>query len=86
MSVLHATIYAGRRRVVPIIITSLTTVAGLFSLATGLGGHSLLWGPVAAAIVWGLVFSTVLTLLIVPLLYRMSMRNSPLGRDVRRAR
>lgn len=73
MSLLHATIYAARRRVIPILITSLTTVAGLFSLAAGLGGSSLIWGPVATAIVWGLVFSTVLTLLVVPLLYRLSM-------------
>ena len=73
MSVLHATVYAARRRVIPILITSLTTVAGLLSLATGLGGKSLLWGPVATAIVWGLVFSTVLTLLVVPLLYRIFM-------------
>ena len=47
MSVLHATIYAARRRVIPILITTMTTIAGLFSLATGLGGKSLLWGPVA---------------------------------------
>ncbi len=73
MSVLHATIYAARRRVVPIVITSLTTIAGLFSLATGLGGHSLVWSPVASAIVWGLAFSTVLTLLSIPLLYRTFM-------------
>ena len=33
MSVLHATVYAARRRVIPILITSLTTVAGLMSLA-----------------------------------------------------
>jgi len=55
MSVLHATIYAARRRVIPILITSMTTIAELFSLATGLGGSSLLWGPVATAIVWGLL-------------------------------
>jgi len=73
MSVLHATVYAARRRVVPILITSVTTIAGLFSLATGLGGRSLLWGPVATAIVWGLAFSTVLTLFVVPLLYRFFM-------------
>ncbi|MGD2083576.1 MAG: efflux RND transporter permease subunit [Chromatiales bacterium] len=73
MSVLHATLYAARRRVIPILITSLTTVAGLFSLATGLGGRSLIWGPVATAIVWGLAFSTVLTLVVVPLLYRIFM-------------
>ncbi len=80
MSVLHATLYAARRRVVPILITSLTTIAGLFSLATGLGGQSLLWGPVATAIVWGLVVSTVLTLFIVPLLYRLFMARSRLAR------
>ncbi|MCG6868533.1 MAG: efflux RND transporter permease subunit [Gammaproteobacteria bacterium] len=74
MSVLHATLYAARRRVIPILITSLTTIAGLFSLATGLGGHSLLWGPVATAIVWGLVVSTCLTLFVIPLLYRLFMR------------
>jgi len=73
MSVLHATLYAARRRVIPILITSLTTIAGLLSLATGLGGKSLIWGPVATAIVWGLAFSTVLTLIVIPLLYRMSM-------------
>jgi len=77
MSLLHSTLYAARRRVIPILITSLTTVAGLFSLATGLGGKSLVWGPVATAIVWGLAFSTVLTLLVVPLLYRLFMRQRP---------
>ena len=61
---------------VPILITTLTTIAGLFSLATGLGGQSLIWGPVATAIVWGLGFSTLLTLFVVPLLYRLSMRGA----------
>ncbi len=73
MSVLHATIYAARRRVIPILITSMTTIAGLFSLAVGLGGESLLWGPVATAIVWGLMVSTALTLFAIPILYRLFM-------------
>jgi multidrug efflux pump subunit AcrB len=81
MSVLHATVYAARRRVIPILITSLTTIAGLFSLATGLGGHSLVWGPVATAIVWGLGFSTLLTLFVIPLLYRFFMGRSRLVRE-----
>jgi multidrug efflux pump subunit AcrB len=76
MSVLHAAVYAARRRVVPILITSVTTVGGLFSLAFGLAGKSLLWGPVAQSIVWGLAFSTVLTLFVIPLLYWMAMRRS----------
>ena len=72
MSLKHATLYAGRRRVVPIMITVMTTIAGLFSLAAGLGGSSLIWGPVATAIVWGLGFSSILTLFVVPILYYLT--------------
>ena len=73
LPVVHAIIAASKRRVVPIIITSMTTIAGLFSLATGLGGSSLIWGPVAASMVWGLIVSTVLTLLFIPVFYRIFM-------------
>ncbi len=73
--VMHAVVWAGRRRVVPVMITSLTTIAGLFSLAIGLGGKSLLWGPIASSIVWGLGVATLLTLFVVPLLYATFMRS-----------
>ncbi|TNF60587.1 MAG: efflux RND transporter permease subunit [Burkholderiales bacterium] len=76
MSTIHAIVQAGRRRVVPILITTTTTIGGLFALAFGIGGQSLLWGPVAASIVWGLAFSTVLTLFMVPLLYQVFMRKA----------
>ena len=79
MGLLPATVYAARRRVVPILITSFTTIAGLFSLAAGLAGKSLIWGPLATAIVWGLVFSTLLTLFVIPLLYRTFMAYSSRG-------
>lgn len=74
MRPLHATVYAARRRVVPILMTTTTTIAGLFSLALGLGGKSFLWGPVASSIVAGLAVATPLTLFIVPVLYRLFMR------------
>ncbi|MDZ4731298.1 MAG: efflux RND transporter permease subunit [Xanthomonadales bacterium] len=74
MRPLHATVYAARRRVIPIIMTTSTTIAGLFSLAFGLGGKSLLWGPVAMSIVAGLTIATVLTLFMVPALYRAFMK------------
>jgi multidrug efflux pump subunit AcrB len=74
MRPLHAVIYAARRRVIPILMTTLTTIAGLFSLATGLGGKSLLWGPVAASMVFGLFVATILTLFLVPVLFRSFMR------------
>jgi multidrug efflux pump subunit AcrB len=74
MRPLHAIMYAARRRVIPILMTSLTTIAGLFSLATGLGGKSLLWGPVATSMVFGLFVATTLTLFLVPVLFRSFMR------------
>ena len=74
MRPLHATVYAARRRVVAILMTTTTTIAGLLSLAIGLGGKSLLWGPVAAAIVWGLAVASTLTLFVVPVLFRLFMR------------
>ncbi len=83
-SVSTAVIFAARRRVVPILITSLTTMAGLFSLATGLGGKSLMWGPVATAIVWGLGFSTLLTLFIIPLGYNLLIKPKEEKADVQK--
>ena len=74
MSVNHAIIFAARRRIIPILITSLTTIAGLFSLASGFAGKSLIWGPLATAIVWGLAFSSLLTLFVIPLLYKFFMK------------
>lgn len=78
MSVNHAIVFAARRRFIPILITSLTTIAGLFSLAMGIAGKSLIWGPLATAIVWGLAFSSMLTLFVIPLLYKTFMKNSHL--------
>lgn len=74
MAVLHAIVYAARRRLVPILITVFTTMAGLMGLAIGLGGHSLMFGPVATAIVWGIGVSTLLTLFTIPLIYRLTAR------------
>ncbi|MFN3752153.1 MAG: efflux RND transporter permease subunit [Thiobacillus sp.] len=82
MGLLHATLYAARRRVVPILITTTTTIGGLFSLAVGLGGKSLIWGPMAASLVWGLLVATALTLFTMPTLFRLAMQ---IGPGVRRA-
>ncbi len=53
----------------PIILTTLTTVAGLLPMALGAGGYSKIWSPFATSICWGLVFSTAMTLVLVPALY-----------------
>ena len=71
---LAAAFHAGRRRLVPIIITTLTVIGGLVSLAFGWGGDSLLWGPLAASIIWGLAVATPLTLFVTPLMHAWLMR------------
>lgn len=79
MGVLAATLYASRRRVIPVLITTFTTIGGLFSMAAGLAGDSIVWGPLAVAIVSGLFFSTPLILLVIPHVYRLFMV-SPLAK------
>ena len=59
------------QRVRPIIMTTWSTIAGLLPLAIGIPDFSISWGPFATCFVAGLSLSTVMTLLIIPLLYEM---------------
>jgi multidrug efflux pump subunit AcrB len=72
MSLDEAIVESGKLRLRPIFLTSITTIAGLFplSLATESLPHL---APMAQVIVYGLTFSTVLTLLVVPCLYRLDV-------------
>lgn len=60
-------IWGSSSRVRPIILTTGTTIAGLFPMLFGLSGTSSFLVPLAISIVYGLAFSTTLTLLVVPL-------------------
>ena len=60
--------HAGRRRLRPILMTTLCTVFGLLPLAFGLGAGSELQRPLAVAVIGGLLFSTAATLLLLPAL------------------
>ena len=66
MNTLEAVIESSRTRFNPIFLTTITTVAGLLPL-TVLGGD--MWAPMGWAIIGGLIFSTLLTLILVPVLY-----------------
>src|SRR3989338_5973788 len=62
---------AGQIRLRPVLMTSITTVAGLVSVAYGIGGGDPFLKPLALAIVWGIAFSTVLTLVNIPCIYAL---------------
>ncbi len=57
------------RRLRPIVITSLTTVAGLLPTAYGLAGSSPFITPMVLAMAWGIFFGTLISLLLMPCLY-----------------
>ncbi len=66
-----AIVEAAKQRFRPILLTTFTTSLGLLPLYLG-GG--LMWEPMAVAIMIGLLFATVITLLFVPVLYKMLFR------------
>lgn len=70
-SVQEAVIEAGKTRFSPIILTSLTTIGGLLPLTLT---NSTMWSPMGWVIIGGLIASTALTLLVVPVLYRLFTR------------
>ncbi len=69
MTTIEAAKEAGRIRLRPILMTSVATVMGAVPIALGLGAGSLSRRPLGYAIVGGMVFSTLLTLYVVPSVY-----------------
>lgn len=70
----EAALEAGPRRMRPVMMTTLTTVLGLFPMALGLSSGSELYGPLAVSVVGGLSVSSLFTLIVVPVAYS-SIRN-----------
>ncbi|HBG94350.1 MAG TPA: AcrB/AcrD/AcrF family protein, partial [Chromatiaceae bacterium] len=66
-----AIVEAARLRLRPILMTTLTTVFGMLPLALAIGEGSEMLQPLALVIVWGLSFSTLVSLLLVPMTYRL---------------
>ncbi len=60
---------AGRRRLRPILMTTLTTILGLLPLALGIGEGADAQAPLARAVVGGLAASTLITLVLIPAVY-----------------
>jgi multidrug efflux pump subunit AcrB len=71
MYIKEAVVKAGRTRFIPVILTTVTTIGGLLPLT--LRGGSL-WAPMGWTIIGGLALATLLTLVIIPILYSMIAR------------
>ena len=69
MSIRRAVIDGGRSRLRPVVMTTLTTILGMVPMAVGRGEGAEMWRPMGVAVIGGLTFSTLLTLLFVPVLY-----------------
>ena len=69
MSIRQAVILGGKSRLRPVVMTTLTTILGMVPMAVGTGQGAEMWRPMGTAVIGGLTFSTILTLLFVPVLY-----------------
>ncbi|MBI2608085.1 MAG: efflux RND transporter permease subunit [Deltaproteobacteria bacterium] len=68
-NMMEALLEGGKRRFRPVILTTITTVFGLAPVVYGIGGNDPFLKPAALSITWGLLFSTALTLLVIPCFY-----------------
>ena len=71
----EAVIAAGQTRMLPILLTSMTTIGGLLPLTLS---NSAVWSPMGWTIIGGLLLSTLLTLVMVPVLYFLFSRDRQL--------
>ena len=69
MGISQAVILGGKSRLRPVLMTSMTTILGMVPMSLGIGEGSELWQPMGIAIVGGLTVSTLVTLVIIPMVY-----------------
>jgi HAE1 family hydrophobic/amphiphilic exporter-1 len=70
-----AIIEAGRSRLRPVLMTAVATILGMLPMALSKGEGSEIWSPMGIAVIGGLVFSTVITMIIVPVVYAIMARH-----------
>jgi len=66
---------AGKSRLKPVIMTALTAILGMLPLALGIGEGSETWAPLGVTIVGGLTVSTLVTMILIPVLYSLMARH-----------
>lgn len=68
-AVKNSVVTAGKSRLRPVLMTTMTTILGMVPMAFGRGQGSEMWRPMGVSVIGGLSVSTILTLLLVPVLY-----------------
>lgn len=81
-----AVVQAGRSRLRPILMTASTTFLGMLPMALSTGEGSELWAPIGIAVIGGLVFSTILSLIVVPTAYYTFIRSGSRRKELMRMR
>ncbi len=71
LSIREAVVVGGRTRLRPILMTSLTTMLAMIPLAIGLGDGGEVQAPLARVVIGGLATSTLITLILIPVLYSL---------------
>lgn len=69
LTIRRSVVHAGKSRLRPVVMTTLTTILGMVPMAVGTGQGAEMWRPMGVAVIGGLTFSTILTLLFVPVMY-----------------
>ncbi len=77
-----ALVYTGRTRMRPILMTALTTILAMSGLIFGSGMGSQMGSGMAIVIAAGLIYGTLMTLVIIPVMYDIFYRRPPLNVDV----
>ena len=69
MTIRDSVVTAGKSRLRPILMTTLTTVLGMIPMAVGTGEGAEMWRSLGMTVAWGLSVSTLVTLVLIPILY-----------------
>ena len=75
LGVVASVVTAGKSRLRPVLMTTLTTVLGMIPMALGTGEGSETWRSMGMTVAWGLSVSTLITLIIVPIVYAVFAGN-----------
>jgi hydrophobic/amphiphilic exporter-1 (mainly G- bacteria), HAE1 family len=75
MNLFEAIIASGKSRLRPVLMTALTTMLGMLPLALSTGEGSEIWSPMGITVIGGLVFSTLITMVLIPVMYAVLSRS-----------